>query len=82
MAIILRPLPYAHPERVVELADSSPQGTEELTVTYPEFQFSHERNSVFESLAVFTPVGFNLSTGREAERVNGLHVSSSVVSNK
>jgi putative ABC transport system permease protein len=74
--IILRPLPYADPARVVELADSSPQGTEELTVTYPEFQFFRERNSVFESLAVFTPVGFNLSTGHEAERVNGLHVSS------
>jgi len=75
--IILRPLPFADPARVVELADSSPQGAEELMVTYPEVKFFRERNSVYESLAVFTPVGFNFSTGREAERVNGLHVSSS-----
>ena len=52
--IILRPLPFADPARVVELADSSPQGAEELMVTYPEVKFFRERNSVYESLAVFT----------------------------
>jgi len=74
--VLLRPLPYPHPERVVQLCESDRHNLDEKDVTYPGFQFLQEHAALFQSLAVFTNVGFNLAIHDTAERVNGLHVSS------
>jgi putative ABC transport system permease protein len=74
--IALRPLPFPQPERVVQLVESSKGETQEKEVTYQELQFLEEHRAPFAYLASYTPVGFNLALQAEAERVNGLHVSS------
>jgi putative ABC transport system permease protein len=73
--ILLRPLPYSHPERIVELCESYHNERYGKRLSYPDFQFLRARASGFESLAAITNVGFNLTSGNSTERVNGLHVS-------
>ena len=75
--ILLRPLPYAHPERIVELCESARGQTYEKDLTYRQLEFLQANASAFQALGAFTNVGFNLVVGGAAQRVNGLHVSSS-----
>jgi len=71
---LLRPLPYPHPERMVQICELYHNEKYERDVTYSELQFLRHADA-FESLAAFTNVGFNLPVHDSAERVNGLHVS-------
>jgi putative ABC transport system permease protein len=74
--ILLRPLPYEHPERIVELCELNQGHAYEKDLTYRQLQFLRAAGGPFQSLAAFTNVGFNLVAGGAAQRVNGLHVSS------
>ncbi|HET6216384.1 MAG TPA: ABC transporter permease [Acidobacteriaceae bacterium] len=73
--VVFRPLPYPHPQRIVELTESSPRGTDEEDVTYQELQFLQEHSSPFQFLAGSTVNGYNLSVGNKTERVKGQPVS-------
>ena len=73
--VLLRPLPYPHPERIVQLCELYQNEKYERDVTYSELQFLRTHADALESLAAFTNVGFNLAVHDSAERVNGLHVS-------
>src|SRR6185437_3682450 len=73
--VVFRPLPYPHPQRIVELTESSPPGINEEDVTYQEFQFLQEHSSPFQSLTGYTVQGYNLSAGNKTERVKGQSVS-------
>src|SRR6266699_2464550 len=73
--VLLRPLPYAEPERIVGLAQKYAGAREARSVTYVQFQFLERNNQVFESLAGSASVGFNFSTGTQTDRVYGLRVS-------
>lgn len=73
--VIFRPLPYPQPQRIVQLTESSPRGTDEEDVTYRELQFLEQHNSAFQYLAGYTVQGYNLGTGNKTERVKGLPVS-------
>jgi|HubBroStandDraft_6_1064221.scaffolds.fasta_scaffold00121_17 putative ABC transport system permease protein len=74
--ILLRPLPYVHPERIVQLCESYQNQQYEKDLTSSGLQFLQAHAGAFQSLAAFTNVGFNLAAGGSAEHVNGLHVSS------
>lgn len=74
--VLLRPLPYPEPDRLVQLSQTYQQQHGPLAVTYDEFRFLQDNAPVFESLAATTPVGFNLFAGDRADRVSGLRVSS------
>lgn len=74
--VLLRPLPYPHPDRIVMLSR-----TYRGQVDYPafgsrEFAFWQERRKPFTYLSASTDVGFNLAGGSHAERIEGLRVSS------
>jgi len=73
--VLLRPLPYAEPDRIVGLAQTYASGRGPRNVTYMQFQFLERNNQVFESLAGAASVGFNFSTGAQTDRVYGLRVS-------
>src|SRR5438477_3294734 len=72
---LLRPLPYAEPDRIVGLAQTYRGGRGAMSVTYLQFQFLERHSQIFQSLAGSSSVGFNLSNGAQADRVHGLHVS-------
>ena len=75
-AVLLRPLPYPEPERLVYVGQ---QYRGELAgVGEPKFLFWHEQSRSFEALACYSNfggAGGNLAGGREAEYVGGLRVS-------
>lgn len=55
-AVLLRPLPYPQPDRIVQLGASLKSGEPEGYVTGPEFTFLQEHPaSTFDSLAAFQP---------------------------
>src|SRR5436853_7067663 len=69
--VLLRPLPYAEPDRIVGLAQTYRGGRGAMSVTYLQFQFLERHSQIFQSLAVRASVGINLSNGTEADRVAG-----------
>jgi putative ABC transport system permease protein len=75
--VLIRPLSYPDPDRLVQLAQASPNYRGEMPVTYGEFQFLQQRSEVFSAFTATTSLGFNLANGSEAFRVAGLRVSRS-----
>ena len=75
-AVLLAPLPYRQPERVVFLAETNlPRGIDDFAVSYPNFLSWEEQARSFTALAGLREVGVNLSGERGAERLDGLAVS-------
>jgi len=73
--VLLRPLPYPEPDRLVGLSEVYQGNRDERDVTYAEFTFLRDNTSSFESFAVSTSVGFDVYASGGAERVDGLRVS-------
>jgi predicted permease len=79
-AILLKPLPFPGPERLVLIWENRVQEPDDLNiVSAPNFLDWQQQNHVFESMAMFDSAGkgYNLSGGSEPELVSGLRVSSS-----
>jgi macrolide transport system ATP-binding/permease protein len=75
-AVLLRPLPYPEPERLVHFATMSQEkGLGESSFTDQLFAFYRDHNRIFESLAVYAPTGFNLADNGEPERLRGANVT-------
>ncbi len=75
-AVLLRPLSYPHPERMVEILRAYPDGNVQSTTT-TKFAFWQRENHSFEAMAAhsFLPIGLNLVGRGEAQRLAGLAVS-------
>ena len=74
-AVMLTPLPYREPHRLVMLWETRP-GSDRPFVSYPNFQDWRQRQRGFEDIAVYTPFASFTMTGRgDAERVDGALVS-------
>lgn len=73
-AVLLRPLPYDHPERIMSLAPGFP-GSSNASET--KFVFWRDQNTSFDAVAATTGIGsgVNLSGGNEPEFVSGVRVS-------
>ncbi|HZT61099.1 MAG TPA: ABC transporter permease [Pyrinomonadaceae bacterium] len=78
-AVMLRPLPYSQPERIVTVWDSFPQlGVKKIGVTYANFVDLKERSRVFDPLALYVAASnttFNLTGLAGPERVQGARVT-------
>ena len=75
-AVLLRPLPYPQPDRLVFLwSHDTPRGGSSV----PDYREWRDHNQVFEGLGAFYYGDFNLSAGAEApERVQGAQVTANL----
>ena len=72
--VLLRPLPYKDPEKLVRLGEWSKQ-VPGMSISYPNFKDWRERNRVFDGLAATRFDSYNLTGGDEPERLQGRNVS-------
>jgi putative ABC transport system permease protein len=75
-AVLLRPLPYPEPERIMALWPSRP-GSSYQGVSEAKFVFWREQSQSFDGVAATQGIGsgVNLSGGSEPEFVSGVRVS-------
>lgn len=75
-AVLLRPLPYPEPERLMQIGRSF-SSDDVNAATEAQFLFWQEHNQSFEAMASFKGIGsgVNISGGNEPEYVDGLRVS-------
>ncbi len=65
-AVLLRPLPYKQPDRLVFLTEESQQ-VPGMSISMPDFNDWRATNSVFESMAPYSPSGAILTGNGETE---------------
>jgi predicted permease len=75
-AVLLKPLPYPQPDRMVQLMNSSPQGNWE-GASVPKYNIWRAETQVLNDVAAFDRggPGVNLSGGDRPEQLRGIHVS-------
>ncbi|HYL77160.1 MAG TPA: ABC transporter permease [Bryobacteraceae bacterium] len=74
--VLLQPLPYAAPERIMRIHRTFPQGAGD-SVSIPKYMAWKKDNQAFEAMAIydFSGPGLNLGSGDHPEQVKGIHVS-------
>ena len=76
-AVLLSPLPYNDPDRIVLLMESDPaKGFPTFSVSPPNYVDWRNSTSSFEALASIAPGTFNFASGGEPERLRGARVAS------
>jgi putative ABC transport system permease protein len=73
--VLLRPLPFPQPDRIVQLAETFRADSDEMDLSWNELEHLREYGQLFEHIAGYTDVGYNLATGNEAEHVRGVPAS-------
>ena len=76
--VLLRPLPFPHPERLVVLSDTLQGGIGEVGVTAPDIRAYTQYTRSFEALGGYQPVGYELSGIGEPAQVNAARMSAGV----
>jgi hypothetical protein len=74
-SVLLRPIPYPAPERVLMLYTSMPQ-FDDASTSYPNFLDWQQRSRSFEHLAAFRSDTFHLTGDGNPERLRGQMASS------
>lgn len=75
-AIFLQPLPYAHPEQIVQLTSTATAGPAAPNpFSFPRMLAVRERQQVFSDVAVSIPTAFTVSGSGDAEQIQGMIVS-------
>jgi len=76
-AVLLRPLPYPHADRLVFLwSTMNSQGVPQSGSALPDYHGWRDENKVFDGLGGFYYGDFNLATANEPpERIQGAYVS-------
>lgn len=73
-AALLEPLPYANPNQLMSVNESSP-GTPRWPLSYPDFLDWQSTNQSFSSLDVYSGTGFVLQSASGAQSVHAERVS-------
>src|SRR5580698_11028246 len=74
-SVLLNPLPYPRSQQLVTLYESKP-GLNQEPISYPNFLDWERDAHSFSSMAIYRHEDYNLVGSGQAERVNGLMVSS------
>ena len=72
--VLLNPLPFPEPDRLVALGESKPH-FENGSISYPNFIDWQKENRTFSSMALSRGYGFSLTGRGDAEQVNAEFVS-------
>lgn len=79
--VLLRPLPYQQPERLVTVTETLPgMGTDEIGVSAGEYQDYRSQNRSFAQVAAYQSEGFNLTGAGQPLRINAAKISASAFS--
>src|SRR5579863_3484398 len=75
--IVLRPLPYPQPDRLMEVSTRYDSGPEYHVIRSAQFRFLQQFSQVFDSLALYevAPSGVNLSGSGDPESVPATYVT-------
>jgi putative ABC transport system permease protein len=79
-AVLLRPLPFENPDRLVVVQQHSKQHGWTTGFSYPDFLDWREQNQVFEDFAAYTPAQFDLIDTEGAGKIEGAIVSANFFS--
>jgi putative ABC transport system permease protein len=79
-AVLIRPLPYQDPERLVAITETHSRVHGEMSVSWWNFRDWRDSNQVFDSIAAIQGSGFILTGTGEAERLDGYNVSATLFS--
>ena len=75
-AVLLRPLPFAHPDQLVSVKDDlCGLGLQDVGMSQPELADYQERSGVFEEITAAWPISGNVTGSERPERVEALAVS-------
>ena len=75
-AVLLRPLPYSHPDRLALINTTNlARGMTDIGTSLPDFRAWQSRNQSFDKIAAFSSDSFNISGTTEPERVPGVQAS-------
>jgi predicted permease len=76
--VLLRPLPYQQPDRLVVVSETLPgMSTDEIGVAAGEYQDYRDRNRSFSQVAAYESDGFNLTGVGQPLRINAAALSAS-----
>jgi putative ABC transport system permease protein len=76
--VLLRPLPYQQPDRLVLVSETLPKmSNDEIGVSAGEYQDYRDRNRSFSQVAAYESDGFNLTGVGQPLRVNAASLSAS-----
>src|SRR5262249_24742092 len=70
-AVLLKPLPYAQPDRLVWVTEYFPHNSVEVTLS-PDYLEWRAQSEVFEHLAAFQTASLKLTGDGEPERLAGV----------
>jgi hypothetical protein len=73
--VLLKPLPYPHPEQLVWLAESKPN-FDTGSISFPNFRDWQKDNRSFSGMAISRGGSFNLTGQGEAEQLRGQFITS------
>jgi putative ABC transport system permease protein len=79
-AVVLRPLPYSHPERLMSILSAPLTAGVGHSASYPDFLDWRTRNHVFDKMAVFRSENFTLIGAGGAQHLSGAVVSADLFS--
>ena len=77
-AVLLRPLPYSHPDRLVLLAEHWP-AFPILSVSYANYKDFRDQSSSYDAVAAVQPLNYTLTGSGNPERVTGMTITSSLL---
>jgi putative ABC transport system permease protein len=73
--VLLRPLPFHEPDRLVQLAETYKDRTEEAGMDMRQFLRLRQYSRLFDNITGYTAMGYNLAAGNGAEHLFGMPVS-------
>jgi predicted permease len=73
--VLLAPLPFAQPERLVTVRENSMALKREMSVSYPDFHDWQIRAGSFQEMAAVRYLGFDLTSPGTPEHVDGHQIS-------